>query len=313
MRTLVKPLRKLSLLSVPPLKRTQTNSDSSGDTPPTKTVAPSSPSLEQQGRVLRLPDEIALCILSQLDFENLVQAQLTCRLWRSLAQDAYLWKRPCGAITSQHEDLKNFGDDDALSWPARYCRLQSKLNWKMGAVQRVKLINVPTSRLLSVKLRDQLLLTLSEDNVVQLYKYDVEQGFVLNLTWKFCGQRQVECIDLLPEIHTVVVACRGSKCMFYDVASKNPLEPIQVLKGGAHSWFIPDDVALTCDYFALSGRKPSAVFVWNWRKGVRLSHKVRKGKRKKRNTKNSPRHLTLLFRIRRLIISLMLCTSLAIT
>lgn len=60
--------------------------------------------------------------------------------------------------------------------------------------------------------------------------------------------------------------------MFYDV---NESEPIQVLKGGSHPWFVPDSVALSQDYFVISGRKPSAVFVWNWRKGVRLANRVR--------------------------------------
>lgn len=63
--------------------------------------------------------------------------------------------------------------------------------------------------------------------------------------------------------------------MFYDVSSQDK-EPIQVLKGGSHPWFVPDSVALNQDYFAVSGRKPSAVFIWNWRKGVRLSNRVKK-------------------------------------
>lgn len=62
--------------------------------------------------------------------------------------------------------------------------------------------------------------------------------------------------------------------MFYDVSTQST-EPIQVLKGGSHPWFFPDSIALTQDYFAVSGRKPSAVFIWNWRKGVRLSNRVK--------------------------------------
>ncbi|ORX45723.1 hypothetical protein DM01DRAFT_157658 [Hesseltinella vesiculosa] len=222
---------------------------------------------------MRLPGELLLQVFSMLRYEHLVQVQLCCRSWKCLAQDASLWKERCRSITQQHQDLDE-RKDTSLSWLQRYCQLRTGLHWKLGIVERATLINISSSRLLSVKLRGKLLLTLSEDNMVHLYEYDTAQGFVSRCTWKFCGQRQVECIDLLPEINTVVVACRGSKCYFYDISSKSPTEPIQVLKGGSHAWFIPDDVSLTCDYFAVSGRKPSAVFVWNWRKGVQLALKA---------------------------------------
>lgn len=71
-----------------------------------------------------------------------------------------------------------------------------------------------------------------------------------------------------------VVAVVSSKCMFYDINKGSKHDPIQVLKGGSHPWFVPDSISVNQDYFALSGRKPSAVFVWNWRKGVRLSNRV---------------------------------------
>ncbi|ORY91902.1 hypothetical protein BCR43DRAFT_445629, partial [Syncephalastrum racemosum] len=83
----------------------------------------------------------------------------------------------------------------------------------------------------------------------------------------------VECVDILPEMHVMVVAMRGSKCMFYDT-QKRHTDPIQVLKGGSHPWYVPDSIAIHQDYFVVSGRRPSAVFVWNWRKGVRLTHRV---------------------------------------
>ncbi|KAI8376091.1 uncharacterized protein BYT42DRAFT_485516, partial [Radiomyces spectabilis] len=99
-------------------------------------------------------------------------------------------------------------------------------------------------------------------------------GFRLRSKWSFGDATQraniVECIDILPEINTLVVAFRGSKCIFYDINRKHNTDPIQVLKTGGHPWFVPDFITLNHDYFALSGRKPSAVFVWNWRKGVRL-------------------------------------------
>ncbi|KAI8098455.1 uncharacterized protein BX664DRAFT_254845 [Halteromyces radiatus] len=112
--------------------------------------------------------------------------------------------------------------------------------------------------------------------MVRLYE-NKQHGFKLRHTWQFGDPQQqqtkVECIDLLPEINIMAVALHGSKCMFYDI-SKNSTEPIQVLKGGTHAWFVPDSISLSRDYFAVSGRKPSAVFVWKWRKGVRLSNKV---------------------------------------
>ncbi|KAI7851939.1 hypothetical protein BDC45DRAFT_444776, partial [Circinella umbellata] len=100
-------------------------------------------------------------------------------------------------------------------------------------------------------------------------------GFRLVSTWSFGDpvHNSVECIDILPEINILAVAMCGSKCVFYDINEQSN-DPIQVLKGGNHPWFIPDSIALSQDYFAVSGRKPSAVFIWNWRKGVRLSNRV---------------------------------------
>ncbi|CAO3634380.1 unnamed protein product [Cunninghamella echinulata] len=147
----------------------------------------------------------------------------------------------------------------------------------MGSVQHANLIQGSSGlRILSIKLKDHLLVTLSEDNVVNLYEYQHHQ-FLLKNTWSFgdTSQQQniVECIDILPEINILVVALRGSKCIFYDI-TKNSTDPIQVLKGGSHAWFIPDSICLSRDYFAVSGRKPSVVFVYKWRKGVRLSNKA---------------------------------------
>lgn len=62
--------------------------------------------------------------------------------------------------------------------------------------------------------------------------------------------------------------------MFYDINKGPKHDPIQILKGGGHSWFIPDSIAFNGDYFAVAGRKPSVVFVWNWRKGIKLSSTV---------------------------------------
>ncbi|KAI9259716.1 hypothetical protein EDC94DRAFT_521141, partial [Helicostylum pulchrum] len=101
-------------------------------------------------------------------------------------------------------------------------------------------------------------------------------GFTFKTKWSFGDQpnNAIECVDVLPDINILVVAQRGSKCMFYDINKGSKHDPIQVLKGGSHPWFVPDSISVNQDYFALSGRKPSAVFVWNWRKGVRLSNRV---------------------------------------
>ncbi|KAI8971054.1 hypothetical protein BDB01DRAFT_731097, partial [Pilobolus umbonatus] len=103
-------------------------------------------------------------------------------------------------------------------------------------------------------------------------------GFEYRSQWTFkdttATSNIVECVDVLSDINILVVAQRGSRCMFYDINKGSKHDPIQILKGGSHVWFIPDSISVNQDYFALSGRNPSAVFVWNWRKGVRLCHRV---------------------------------------
>ncbi|CAO3640644.1 unnamed protein product [Mucor hiemalis] len=147
----------------------------------------------------------------------------------------------------------------------------------MGTVQKLSKIDDNSgSRILSVKLREHLLVTLAEDNSVKLYQFSTDLGFVFKAKWSFGEQQSnaIECVDVLPDINILVVAQRGSKCMFYDINKGSKHDPIQVLKGGSHPWFVPDSIAVNQDYFAVSGRKPSAVFVWNWRKGVRLSNRA---------------------------------------
>lgn len=103
----------------------------------------------------------------------------------------------------------------------------------MGNVQRAKRISEHDgSRLLSVKLKQHWLVTLSEvkkripfmswlytnhvthtpmqSNTVQLYEYAIETGFTLHMSWHFGESSIVECVDILPEIHILVVAMRGS-------------------------------------------------------------------------------------------------------
>ena len=50
-----------------------------------------------------------------------------------------------------------------MSWHTKYCRAQTYANWRMGVVQRKQLINdQKKSRILSVKLKRHLLITLAE-------------------------------------------------------------------------------------------------------------------------------------------------------
>ncbi|ORE15870.1 F-box domain-containing protein [Rhizopus microsporus] len=231
------------------------------------------------------PIEIILKIFSFLSFQDLVKVQLTCRLWYRLTQDSSLWKCRFQDLNARCTDIyahnpTKLAETCSLSWHKRYCQAITLTNWRMGATQRVIKINKDddSSRVLSVKLRDHLLVTLTENNVVKLYEYTSDNGFVFKLQWYFgdpsSTQNIVECIDVLPHIHILVIAQRGSRCMFFDINKGSNHDPIQVLKGGSHPWFIPDSIAVNQDYFAVAGRKPSAVFIWNWRKGIRLSSRV---------------------------------------
>ncbi|KAL0082145.1 hypothetical protein F4703DRAFT_1121455 [Phycomyces blakesleeanus] len=268
---LVRPLRKLTLLTG--------HSSKSLSLVPEQTIQ----CHEQPTFLSRLPHEIALTILRFLPFEDLVRVQLTCRRWRTIAQDISIWRTRYQSLCKKYPDIHlhlqttKINDLTNLSWQTRYCQAISSTNWRMGSVQRLCKISCEGGRILSIKLRANILVTLNEDNCVRLYEYSTSNGFQLQIKWTFGDVSQpanvVECIDILPEINILVVALRGSKCIFYDINKKNPREPIQVLKGGSHPSFVPDSIALNQDYFAVLGRKPSALFVWHWRKGVRLANK----------------------------------------
>ncbi|KAI9270884.1 hypothetical protein BY458DRAFT_456202 [Sporodiniella umbellata] len=150
-------------------------------------------------------------------------------------------------------------------------------NWRTGSVQQLRKIDDCKSRLLSVKLKNNLLLTLTEDNYVRLYRYNSDTGFSFQYKWFFgdtyISSNRVECIELFPEMNLMVVAQKGSKCMIYDLQKPKNL-PIQTLKGGSCLLFIPDSIAINKDYLAIIGRKPSFIYVWNWRKGTALTTKV---------------------------------------
>ncbi|RCI03803.1 hypothetical protein CU098_002670 [Rhizopus stolonifer] len=279
-KQLVKPLCKLSLL--PHCHTFEPDLDFIPEKKQQKVILKE---IGQTDIVSLLPREVVLKIFSLLSFQDLIRVQLTCRMWRRLALDASIWRKRFYELNSRFTDIyahkpNTWIESSSLPWKTRYCQAITFANWRMGTVQKLnKLDDNEGSRILSVKLRDQLLVTLSEDNVVKLYQYTTDTGFMFKSKWCFGDpitqpNCMIECVDVLPDIHILVVAQRGSKCMFYDINKGSKHDPIQVLKGGSHPWFIPDSISVNQDYFAMAGRKPSAVFVWNWRKGVRLSSRA---------------------------------------
>ncbi|KAI9265029.1 hypothetical protein BDA99DRAFT_40863 [Phascolomyces articulosus] len=214
---LVKPLRKLSILS-------SSTTDKSPTTPEKLHELQTSQKHEQNDIISWLPSELGLYIFSMLSFPDLVQAQLTCRIWCRIVRDPSIWKaryynlhkrfpdlyyhkqpqlptlsqlpqeeteqqpqrqRPMDDIREEEED-KNYDEvdknqqtkdeeeekdeDDEMSWQTKYCRAQTHANWRMGIVQRKQLISDHNkSRILSVKLKKNYLITLTETNVIGLY------------------------------------------------------------------------------------------------------------------------------------------------
>lgn len=56
---------------------------------------------------------------------------------------------------------------NGLSWKTRYCQAITLANWRMGTVQNLSKIDDNNgSRILSVKLRDKLLVTLAEVTLI---------------------------------------------------------------------------------------------------------------------------------------------------
>ncbi|CAO3672781.1 unnamed protein product [Umbelopsis ramanniana] len=227
-----------------------------------------------------LPHETAVSIFALLCFKDLIRVQLVCKSWRRIVSDAALWRQLYVELSWRYPylGLHRFVSDGGVTWHQRYCRATSMANWSTGNAQKIQSFNEHTGRILATKLKDRYLVTLGEDNLVILYEYHKESAhFYHKRTWDFGqstqGTTNVKCVDILPEINVLVVAQRGSKCVFYDI-SKNTSDPIQVLKGGNHILFEPESIALDRDHFVLAGRKPSAIFVWEWRKGVRISNRA---------------------------------------
>ncbi|KAI8885012.1 hypothetical protein K501DRAFT_322699 [Backusella circina FSU 941] len=271
---LVKPLRKLSLL-------TAYHSHSELDLIQEQQQQHIIPII-QTDLISRCPKEVVFKIFSLLSFQDLVRVQLTCKHWCGLATDPNIWKSRYYQLNAQFPDIyahkqQQQQQQEDLDWQTRYCRAITCANWRMGRVQHLHQLSNSTSRILSLKLKGNILVTLSEDNNVKLYRY-MNSKFQYITKW-FFGDTQnnnniIECLDVLPDLNILVVAQRGSKCMFYDMNKGSKSDPIQVLKCGSHPWFVPDTISVNQDFFAVSGRKPSAVFVWNWRKGIRLLNRA---------------------------------------
>lgn len=107
---------------------------------------------------------------SDLLFALLIYFMQVCRVWRHIAQDTSLWRHRYVELYQQYPDLllhKKHQTEDVhidlarLSWQSRYCQARTQVNWRMGIVQRLQLI-AQGCRLLSVKLRQHSLVTLSE-------------------------------------------------------------------------------------------------------------------------------------------------------
>ena len=80
-------------------------------------------------------------------------------------------ERPMDDIHEEEEEKEenvgqeNDDDDDDMTWQTKYCRAQTHANWRMGIVQRKQLISDHNkSRILSVKLKKNYLITLTEVN-----------------------------------------------------------------------------------------------------------------------------------------------------
>ncbi|ORY91903.1 F-box domain-containing protein [Syncephalastrum racemosum] len=156
---LVKPLRKLSLLASKSAPAADCRPHDNRDERPV---------IEQHDIVSCLPREVGLQVFSKLPFNDLVRAQLVCRAWLHIAQDTALWRRRYVELYRQYPDLLLHKEHQTMdvdlahmSWQSRYCQARTQVNWRMGIVQRLQLI-AQGCRLLSVKLRQHSLVTLSE-------------------------------------------------------------------------------------------------------------------------------------------------------
>jgi hypothetical protein len=179
---LVNPLRKLSLLSSSPsLCSFQPDLDFVPEQHSTQ-----QPTEHTQEDILSLfPREIILKILSLLSFHDLTKVQLTCKIWNRLAQDISIWRNRYVDLNTRFTDI--YAHDPTklvieVCWKTRYCQAITFANWRMGTVAKLSKIGAgeaaqqnngeeAPARILSVKLRDQLLVTLAEVGHRLLYQY----------------------------------------------------------------------------------------------------------------------------------------------
>eukprot|EP00128_Syssomonas_multiformis_P001210 Colp12_sorted_trinity150504_noHs@6053 len=81
--------------------------------------------------VSELPSEIAINILSHLDFDSLLKAPLVCRAWNDLANDDRLWKKLWAESPWQLTNAEE--EERCLDWKGLYLqRLFLERNWLLG-------------------------------------------------------------------------------------------------------------------------------------------------------------------------------------
>jgi hypothetical protein len=142
----------------------------------------------------------------------------TCKYWCGLATDPNIWKSRYNQLNTQfpdiyaHKQQQQQQQHEDLDWQTRYCRAITCANWRMGRVQQLHQLSNSTSRILSIKLKSNILVTLSEDNNVKLYKYQ-DSKFQYITKWFFGDTHNnnniIECVDVLPDLNILVVAQRG--------------------------------------------------------------------------------------------------------
>ncbi|CAO3702869.1 unnamed protein product [Rhizopus stolonifer] len=132
---------------------------------PIESICLPQPEMSQLDILSQFPREIILRIFYFLSFQDLIKVQSTCQLWRRLARDVSVWKSRFQALNSRITDIYAHNPTkkiSTLSWQKRYCQAITFANWRTGSVQRLIKINKEDSRILSVKLKDNLLITLTE-------------------------------------------------------------------------------------------------------------------------------------------------------
>ncbi|KAG2185969.1 hypothetical protein INT43_002407 [Umbelopsis isabellina] len=235
---LIHPLKRLSLLS--PSQRSLVP----------ETTLQQVPEHIANDLISCLPHETAVAIFALLCFKDLIRTQLVCKSWRRIASDAALWRQLYVELSWKHPTLGlHRVIQDGQSWHQRYSRATALANWSTGEVQNVQTIHGHIGRVLSVKIKERYLITLGEDDVVNLYEFNYDKNqFQFKRGWEFGQSTQnatnVKCIDILPEINVMVVAQRGSKCLFYDI-SKGANDPIQAFDNQAHRVFLSEQHVIT--------------------------------------------------------------------